>query len=89
VPHDVVPRDLIRAFAHRPYSEISDAKLRRWVAEYRAGGSALALDRAAVLYEHARSVRPFPSAAERDADLAHHVELRNKLDRTAHVVPVR
>jgi hypothetical protein len=73
-------RDAIRAFALRDRAEVAAAKENWWAGR----GRAVALRAARALWAHARSVRPdWPTARDRAADLAHHVALKERLDRAA------
>lgn len=78
-------RDAIRAYVGRQWSALSNAK-RAWHARrFRESGAAPGVALARGLWEHARRVRPdWPAARDRERDLAHHVELKRQLARTAH-----
>lgn len=78
-------RDAIRAWAERPWSDVAGAK-RAWHARrFREAGAASGVALSRGLREHARRVRPdWPTARNRERDLAHHVELKRLLDRAAH-----
>jgi len=85
-----IPREQIRAFAARAFAE-ADAEKRLYLAEQaRRGGAQQGLALLEAMVEHAELVRaPFPSEAERREDLEHHIDLKRKLDRAAHVLSLR
>jgi hypothetical protein len=78
-------RDAIRGYVGRQWAALADAK-RAWHARrFREHGAAPGVALAQALWEHVRGIRPdWPTAADRERDLAHHVELKRQLDRTAH-----
>jgi hypothetical protein len=79
-------REAIRAFAQRRWAEAEEAKREYWARRFRAGGSAETLRAAQALWQHVRRVRPdWPTPQDRADDLAHHTELKRRIDRIAHV----
>ncbi len=79
----VNPEDL-RAFAYRDWAAAERAKQQYWAERYRGAGAAPARHAATLLLEHARRLGAAGlSARARRADLAHHLELRDRLDRAA------
>jgi hypothetical protein len=75
-------REKIRAFALRDRSAVAAAKEDWWAGR----GRAAALHASRALWAHARLVRPdWPTARDRADDLAHHVALKERLDRAARV----
>lgn len=83
------PADL-RAFLARDRAAVFALKRRYWADRYRREGAAAILKATHALYAQLRSRRPdFPGDSARAADLAHHVELRRKLDRAARALSVR
>jgi hypothetical protein len=79
----VDPAD-IRAFLGRDRASVEALKRRYWASRYRTLGAAHEL------YAQLRAARPdYPGARARAADLAHHLELRRKLDRAAHGLALR
>jgi hypothetical protein len=77
----VDPAD-IRAFARRDRVAVARLKLEHWSRRCRESDGQATLEAGHALYEHARQVRPdFPTEQERAEDLAHHVALKQLLDR--------
>ena len=57
-----------------------------WVAEFARAGPATSLRASVALWRHMRAVRPeWPTTAEREADLRHHIEIKRLLARVARV----
>ena len=81
----MLSRDAIRAFVLRSREEIQELKRDHWT-ELVHGGDPNASWRAGqALWQHARSVRSdWPSTAEREADLASHLKLRQIFECSAH-----
>ena len=79
-------RDALRAYAERRWDVLAEHK-RALVAErYRTLGPAASLAAAQRLREHWRRLHPSgPSPEMRQADLAAHLALKEKLDRASHV----
>jgi hypothetical protein len=85
----VDPADL-RSFLDRDRESVSALKRRYWADRYRAEGPRATLEAAHQLYAQLRAARPdYPGDRERVADLAHHLDLRRKLDRVAHALSLR
>jgi hypothetical protein len=79
-----VDREAIRAFVERPWRTLEALKRAHHARRFRERGAAAGLEAGAALWQHARRVRPdWPTAAERTADLAHHVDQKRHLDRAA------
>ena len=71
----------IRAYARRDWTLIERRKREYWAKRYREQGAAPLRRVADALREHLLAVRPdWPSEADREADLAHHVALKRLLD---------
>jgi hypothetical protein len=76
----VMDRDAVRAFVRRDRTLVAQAKASWWANADRR----LARRASWELWVYARTVRPdWPTAAERQADLDHHVRLKAILDRAA------
>jgi hypothetical protein len=70
----------IQAFAARDWRLIEQAKLDGWREQKAARTPSAALKLGAELYQYARTLRPdWPSASERDADLAPHIRVARML----------
>ncbi len=80
---EVDPNDL-RAFANRDWAAAERAKQQYWAQRYRHEGAAPARQAATLLLEHARRLGA-AGLTDRDRrdDLAHHLQLRDRLDRAA------
>jgi hypothetical protein len=79
-----VDRDAVRRYAQRPWAEIEAAKQRHWAEEFGRQGCEATFRAAQALWLHMRGVRPdWPTDIERALDLAHHTELKGRLDRAA------
>ena len=77
-------REHLEAFIHRDRTAVERLKRDHWIEQYRRHGGLATMRAAHQLYEHARRLRPdFPGQREMEIDLAHHVELKRRLDRTA------
>lgn len=75
-------REHLRAYALRDWKAIARAKRDHQVRLFREQGAAAMVRAARELFAHARAVNPdWPPAREREADLAHHVELKRALSR--------
>lgn len=73
-------REEILAYVNRDWAAVEAAKLADWAARKREMSAEQALELAGALAQDVRSRRPdWPSVAERDADLAAHVELSRTL----------
>jgi hypothetical protein len=80
----------IREFARRNRAEVEASKQRYWVQQYRTLGPARTVRASQALWQFVRRLRPdWPTARDRAEDLAHHIELKRRIDRTAHAVAAR
>jgi hypothetical protein len=78
-------RDDLRSFANRDWRAIARAKREHQVRLFREQGPAATVRIGRELFAHARAVdAAWPSAREREADLAHHVELKRALASVRH-----
>ena len=83
-------RDAVRAFIARDRDRVAALKRDHHAGRFRASGGKSGLEAARELREHARKVRPdWPTARDREADLAHHVALKRRIDRAAHAFSTR
>jgi hypothetical protein len=79
-----VDREAVRVFAGRPWWRVEAAKRRYWAEEFARTGAAGALRAAEALRLHMRATRPeWPAEDDRREDLAHHRELKRRLDRAS------
>jgi hypothetical protein len=82
--------EAIRAFAHRGWSAVAALKETYWVHRFRTHGGKETFRIGQILADHARRVRPdWPTERDRAEDLAHHIELKQRLARTADAVTRR
>lgn len=80
----------IREFARRNRAEVQESKQRYWAELYRVQGPAATIRTSQTLWQHARRLHPdWPTARERAEDLAHHVEMKRKIDWAAHAFAAR
>jgi len=85
-----VDRDAIRAFVARDRDRVAALKRDHHARQHRASRGKSGLEAARVLREYARKVRSdWPTARDRDEDLAHHVALKRRIDRAAHAFCAR
>ena len=83
------PADL-RAFAHRAHLEVEQQKREHWVRRSREGDGSATLRAGHALHAYVRQVRPdYPTARDRAEDLAHHVALKQLIDRASRALAVR
>jgi hypothetical protein len=76
----------LRAYRDRDWKLAREAKEQHWAADHRRHGPLAGLAMGSMLWDHIRSIDPtWPDAEQRAADLAHHLELAEKLRRVAHV----
>lgn len=76
--------DDLRAYARRPWDLLTALEQDHWAQELATHGPLATLVAAQALWVHMRSVRPeWPTGADRDADLVHHVALKQAIDRAA------
>jgi hypothetical protein len=75
----------IREFVNRSRGEVMSAKREHWASLHRARGPAATVAASQALRQHMRRLRPeWPTDRDRAADLAHHLELKRKIDAAAH-----
>lgn len=68
------------------WAALEAADRRYWADEFARGGAQRASRASFALWQHMRSVRPdWPTAAEREADLRHHIETQRLLARVPRV----
>jgi hypothetical protein len=80
----------LREFAMRERAPVQEAKAQYWAERFRIQGWEANWRTAQELAAYVRRVRPdFPTARDRDEDLAHHVKLKDLLDRAAHAFSCR
>ncbi len=80
---------LLRAFAQRDREAVARQKRAFW-ADRCASSPLAALEASGALHEHVRALRPdYPTAADREADLAHHVALKRLLDQASRAIALR
>jgi len=80
---DVDPRDL-KAYLEREWAATEALKRAHWAREFAVRGPQATIEAAHALFQHMRLVRPdWPSEDQRREDFAHHVELKERIDRAA------
>jgi hypothetical protein len=68
-----VDPDSIREFVQRDWAAVEDESASFWAAHARTMTPSARMELSAALFHHVRTIRPsWPSATEREADLAHH-----------------
>jgi hypothetical protein len=78
--------DDVRAYARRPWHLLAALTQDHWAGELTARGTLATLEASQALWTHMRSVRPdWPTDADRREDLAHHIALKQAIDRAASV----
>ena len=78
------PADILE-FARRDHEAARDAKRRFWTSAFREGGAHRTWQAAQALLEHVRGVQPgYPTHADRERDLADHLDLKRRIDGAAH-----
>ena len=83
-------RDEVLAFVARDRESVAALKRDHHAKQNRASGGKSGLEAARALREHVRRVRPdWPTARDREEDLAHHVALKRRIDRAAHAFSAR
>lgn len=71
----------VQRYTGRPWAEIEASRESFWAGEFAEHGPETTLRASQSLWAHMRCVRPdWPSEAERAEDIAHHVELKRRLD---------
>ena len=79
-----VNRHDVEAFVHRDWAAVQDSKSAYWVDRFRQDGWRPAWMAADALWLDVRRAQPdYPTAVDRDRDLADHLTLRANLDRAA------
>jgi hypothetical protein len=77
-------------FVDRDWTEIERSKRDHWTDRFRREGPAATLGASLALWQHARAVRPdWPTGEDRADDLAHHVTLKQLIDRASGALPRR
>jgi hypothetical protein len=77
-------REDLRAYAQRAWHVAETLKQEHWAREVAARGPLATFEASEALWEHMRSLRPdWPSPDERREDLAHHIALKQLIDRAA------
>ena len=77
-------REDLRAYALRAWHAAETLKREHWAREFAEHGPAAAFAASQALWKHMRSLRPdWPSPDEQREDLAHHVALKQLVDRAA------
>jgi hypothetical protein len=80
----------LRAFAHRDWAAAERSKQQYWVDRFRREGSGPARHASTLLLEHARRLGvALLSAPARAEDIAHHIAVRDRLDRAARALARR
>ena len=83
-------RDALLEYVGRDRSAVARLKRAYWARRFQEEGPEAIIRASRALYEHVRSVRPdYPTARDRADDLAHHVELKRKLDQASRALAVR
>ena len=75
--------EALRAYARRPWHMAAALKQEHWARELSTNPLAT-FEASQALWVHMRQIRPdWPTEAERQDDLAHHVALKRAIDRAA------
>jgi hypothetical protein len=75
----------LRAFRDRDWNAVREAKERFWAEDHRRRGPLAGLAVGSALWDRIRMIDPaWPDAEQRARDLAHHLDLAEKLRRIAH-----
>jgi hypothetical protein len=83
-------RDDLRAFVGRDWAAVAASKRAYWAERYRLEGSLPAQQASEALFEHARRLQStIFSDAYRSDDLAHHLSVRDRLDRASRAITRR
>jgi hypothetical protein len=83
-------RDAAREYARRDWVALDHLRLRERPSRFRKGGSAASIRAGRRLWALVRGIRgTLSSQRGRAADLAHHVELKRRLDRAARAFRIR
>jgi hypothetical protein len=79
-----VELDDVRAYAQRAWHVLTELEHAHWARELSEHGPLSTLEASQALWTHMRRVRPdWPTEADRRADLAHHVVVKQAMDRAA------
>lgn len=74
----------VRAYAQRPWHVLVELEREHWAREHAERGPIATFEASQALWVHMRQVRPdWPTEADRQADLAHHIALKQAIDRAA------
>jgi hypothetical protein len=85
-----VDRHFIEQFARRDWQSAGASKDAYWAERFKRDGAQPAWEASQALLAYVRRLKPeFPTARDRDLDLAHHLELRLRLARAAHALARR
>jgi len=77
--------DDLRAYAHRPWPAAEAQKQAHWAREL-SDNPLATFEASQALWIHMRQINPnWPTDAERQEDLAHHIALKRMIDRAAGV----
>ncbi len=76
----------LRAYTHRPWHVTAALKQEHWAREL-ARNPLATFEASQALWVHMRQINPdWPTKAERQEDLAHHIALKRAIDRAASIV---
>ena len=74
----------VKAYLERGWAAAEALKRAHWASEFARRGPDATIQAAHALWRHMRLLRPdWPSEDQRRADFAHHVELKQRIDRAA------
>jgi len=80
-----VNADDVRAYARRPWKVLKELEQEHWAREF-AERPLSTFEASEALILHMRDMRPdWPTEEDRHADLAHHIALKQAIDRAASV----
>ena len=83
-------RRAVREFVNRDWTALESLRLRELAARFRKGGSAASILASRRIWERVRNLRRGSvSKRARAADLAHHIELKSRLDRAERAFRIR
>ena len=73
-----------QSFLRRPWESLAALEREHWAREFARRGPAATPEASRLLWEHMRRIQPnWPSEAERQEDLTHHIALKGLIDRAA------
>jgi hypothetical protein len=82
-----VERDDLRAYAQRAWHALTELERAHWARELFERGPLATLHASQALWAHMRRIRPdWPTPEDRQRDLAHHIALKQAIDRAARVL---